>query len=61
MELWEVDLNLDILERYFFFFNAVIRFVDKNNNADTVCLSFKKATLSKLNSFHFFFKMHCEC
>lgn len=37
-----------------------MRLVDENNNADTVYLSFKKVTQLKLNSFHFFFKMHCE-
>lgn len=36
MELGKVDLNLDILKG--FFFNAVMRLVDENNNADTVYL-----------------------
>lgn len=54
MELWKVDLNLEILKGYFF--NADIRLVDESNNAETVYLSFQKATLLKLDRFHFFFQ-----
>lgn len=54
MELWKVDLKLEILKGYFF--NADMRLVDESNNADIVYFNFKKETLLKLNSFHFFFK-----
>lgn len=67
MDLWKVDLNLDLnldprsLEGSFFF-NAVINLADKNSSANTVRLDFKKVfilipQLFKLNYSNFLFKM----